>query len=115
MEEAHAFITIDANNDTFEAQAKRMDAAQEMLYQLPELEGANPIFKRYFLTDATNQVPFMKEDRFLHSATSSQWFENNTMGVSSKRYARKHGGRNSHQRAQWLSPSLDNGTAKSRG
>ena len=26
MEEAHAFITIDANNDTFEAQAKRMDA-----------------------------------------------------------------------------------------
>ncbi|MBR3531494.1 MAG: hypothetical protein IKN83_09025 [Bacteroidaceae bacterium] len=62
VEEAHAFITIDANNDTFEAQAKRMDAAQEMLYQLPELEGANPIFKRYFLTDATNQVPFMKEE-----------------------------------------------------
>ena len=63
VEEAHAFITIDANNDTFEAQAKRMDAAQEMLYQLPELEGANPIFKRYFLTDATNQVPFMKEEK----------------------------------------------------
>ena len=63
VEEAHAFITIDANNDTFEAQVKRMDAAQEMLYQLPELEGANPIFKRYFLTDATNQVPYLNEEK----------------------------------------------------
>ena len=63
VEEAHAFITIDANNDTFEAQVKRMDAAQEMLYQLPELEGANPIFKRYFLTDATNQVPYLSEEK----------------------------------------------------
>ena len=63
VEEAHAFITIDAKNDTFEAQVKRMDAAQEMLYQLPELEGANPIFKRYFLTDATNQVPYLNEEK----------------------------------------------------
>ena len=63
VEEAHAFITIDANNDTFEVQVKRMDAAQEMLYQLPELEGANPIFKRYFLTDATNQVPYLNEEK----------------------------------------------------
>lgn len=68
VEEAHAFITIDADNDSFEAQAKRIDAAQEMLFQLPELEGANAIFKRYFLTDATNQVPYLSEEK--HSTIS---------------------------------------------
>lgn len=63
VKEAHAFITIDADNDSFEAQAKRIDAAQEMLFQFPELEGANPIFKRYFLTDATNQVLYLSEEK----------------------------------------------------
>ena len=62
VEEAHAFISIDANNDTFEAQVQRIYAAEDQLFQLPELQGANTIFKRYFLTDATNQVPFLRQN-----------------------------------------------------
>ena len=46
VEEAHAFISIDANNDTFEAQVQRIYAAEDQLFQLPELQGANTIFKR---------------------------------------------------------------------
>lgn len=58
--EHHAMLLLEPRGECFEQQLKRMYEAEKMLFGMPELEGAMPVMKRYFLSDATNQVPLMQ-------------------------------------------------------
>ena len=59
--EFHAILHVDARQELFVPQLERLYAAEERLSTvLPA--GTKAVMKRYFLSDATNQVPFMKKD-----------------------------------------------------
>ncbi|MBQ7741981.1 MAG: hypothetical protein IJT90_03520 [Bacteroidaceae bacterium] len=62
VSEVHAILTIEPRGEMFGQQFARIKAAESQLMLLPEMKEAHPIFKRYFLSDATNQVPAIKED-----------------------------------------------------
>ena len=62
VSEYHAILTIEPRGEMFDLQFARIKAAEAQLMQLPEVQHAQPVFKRYFLSDATNQVPAIKED-----------------------------------------------------
>lgn len=57
--EWHAMLHVEPRGERFVQQYERMLAAQKALLALPEMEGAQPVFKRYFLSDSTNQQPLM--------------------------------------------------------
>ena len=59
--EHHAILHVDAQGDTFGDQFDRICRAEQALLKHPELKGARTIFKRYFLSDATNQQPIVSE------------------------------------------------------
>lgn len=61
VSEIHAMLSIEPNGDTFAQQQQRIIAAEAELMQMPELQGAKPVMKRYFLSDAANQVPEIAE------------------------------------------------------
>ena len=61
VSEFHAILTIEPRGDVFDAQLARIKDAEKQLMQMDELQGAKPVFKRYFLSDATNQVPVITE------------------------------------------------------
>lgn len=60
--EIHAILHVQPQEDSFENQYNRLVTAQSLLAELPELEGYQAVFKRYFLSDSTNQRPLMNED-----------------------------------------------------
>lgn len=60
VSELHAILTVQPRGETFDRQLHRIKAAEQALLQMPEVSGAKPVFKRYFLSDATNQVPTIK-------------------------------------------------------
>lgn len=62
VSELHAILTIEPRGEMFEQQYARIKAAESQLMQMPEVSGAQPVFKRYFLSDATNQVPAIKKE-----------------------------------------------------
>jgi hypothetical protein len=62
VSEIHAMISVEPRSEMFSAQLARIRQAERQLMQLPEVSGAKPVFKRYFLSDATNQVPAIKEN-----------------------------------------------------
>lgn len=62
VSEFHAMLHVESKGEVFIQQYARLVAAEAQMMALPELEGAKPIFKRYFLSDATNQAPMMEMD-----------------------------------------------------
>ena len=60
--EYHAILHIAPRGEVFSGQLSRIQTAESQLMSMPELSGAKTVFKRYFLSDATNQVPFIKEN-----------------------------------------------------
>lgn len=62
VDEIHAILHVEPRKELFAGQLSRLYNAEDMLYALPELEGAKVIFKRYFLSDSTNQVPLMRRE-----------------------------------------------------
>lgn len=58
--EYHVMLHVDPQHDLFEGQLERIYKAEERLFSLPQLCEAKTVFKRYFLSDATNQEPLMK-------------------------------------------------------
>ena len=60
--EFHAILHVDSRGETFPEQFRRICLAEEQLMALADLQGAKPVFKRYFLSDATNQRPLMGQD-----------------------------------------------------
>ena len=59
--EIHAILHVEPHGDVFSEQLSRVYAAEERLMDVPEIQGAKPVMKRYFLSDATNQRPLMKD------------------------------------------------------
>ena len=60
--EWHAMLRIEPRGDFFLGQYRRLCQAEAFLADTEEMSGAKPVFKRYFLSDATNQQPLMEQD-----------------------------------------------------
>ena len=60
--EFHAMLHIESRGEMFTDQLARLKETEARLKNLETLSGANIVFKRYFLSDATNQVPLIDED-----------------------------------------------------
>lgn len=59
--EWHAILHVEPRGDIFAEQYRRICLAESALMAMPEMEGAKTVFKRYFLSDSTNQQPLMNE------------------------------------------------------
>ena len=64
--EYHIMLHVEPRAELFEGQLSRIYKAEEHLFT--ELPGAKSVFKRYFLSDSTNQSPLMKAE---HDCTTS--------------------------------------------
>lgn len=60
--EWHAMLHVEPLEDTFLGQYQRICMAEDWLLKADMLQGAEVVFKRYFLSDSTNQQPLMQED-----------------------------------------------------
>lgn len=60
--ELHVMLHVEPREDLFAGQLARLKEGEKALQEMPEAQGAKMIFKRYFLSDATNQVPLIKEN-----------------------------------------------------
>lgn len=60
--EIHAMIHVEPLGDMFEAQLKRLYEAEAKVLHADAIKGASVVMKRYFLSDAVNQRPLMKEE-----------------------------------------------------
>ena len=57
--EWHAMLHVEPMEDTFLGQYQRICMAEDRLLKTEMLQGAEMVFKRYFLSDSTNQQPLM--------------------------------------------------------
>lgn len=62
VNEYHAMLHIESRGDTFLTQYSRLQAAEQVLREMPEMHDTQLVFKRFFLSDATNQAPLMPQD-----------------------------------------------------
>lgn len=62
LEEFHAILHVEPRDELFDGQLQRIYSAEERLTGLPDITGAAVILKRYFLSDATNQQPLMRQE-----------------------------------------------------
>ena len=60
--EYHAILHVEPQGEAFMQQFRRICQAETHLLESEDLKGAKPVFKRYFLSDATNQRPLMPQD-----------------------------------------------------
>ena len=60
--EQHAILHVEPRGQQFQGQFDRICRAEQMLTAMPQAKGMNVIFKRYFLSDSTNQQPFVPMD-----------------------------------------------------
>lgn len=61
--EQHAILHVEARDELFASQYERILRAEQALLALPQCTGSQTIFKRYFLSDATNQVEIIKNEK----------------------------------------------------
>lgn len=61
IKELHAMLHVEARGEMFQEQYFRLCQAESFLMAMPETNGAKAVFKRYFLSDSTNQQPLMNE------------------------------------------------------
>lgn len=54
-------LHVEARGEMFQEQYFRLCQAESFLMAMPETNGAKAVFKRYFLSDSTNQQPLMNE------------------------------------------------------
>ena len=59
--EYHAILHVSPMGELFDGQYGRLLKAEAELLALPQLQDASVVFKRYFLSDACNQVPHMTD------------------------------------------------------
>ena len=62
VEEVHAMLHVEPRCELFEGQVARIQPAEKILLDMEDVQGASIVFKRYFLSDATNQVPVIQEN-----------------------------------------------------
>ena len=62
VEEVHAMLHVEPRCELFEGQVVRIQQAEKILLDMEDVQGSSIVFKRYFLSDATNQVPVIQEN-----------------------------------------------------
>lgn len=62
-DEVHAILHVEPRDDGFAGESRRLNCGQQLLSVLPEMSGCQAVFKRYFLSDATNQCPLMEKEK----------------------------------------------------
>ena len=62
VEEMHAMLHVEPRCELFEGQVARIQQAEKILLGMEDVQGSSIVFKRYFLSDATNQVPVIQEN-----------------------------------------------------
>ena len=60
--EYHAILHVEPRGEAFVEQFRRICQVETWLLESEDVKGAKPVFKRYFLSDATNQRPLMPQD-----------------------------------------------------
>lgn len=60
--EIHAMLHVESRGELFEAQINRVQQAEKAFMLSEQATGAKAVFKRYFLSDATNQAFLIKND-----------------------------------------------------
>lgn len=60
--EAHAMVSVEPRGDNFAGQLSRLRAAEAALLSSPQTVGASVVFRRYFLSDATNTAQLLGDD-----------------------------------------------------
>ena len=60
IQEQHAILHVEPRGELFEGQFDRICRAEQALLSMPQCSASRTIFKRYFLSDATNQQPLIK-------------------------------------------------------
>ncbi len=60
--EWHVMMHVEPRREPFQEQLKRVYAAEDLIPTLPEFRDAHYVLKRYFLSDSTNQLPFMRKE-----------------------------------------------------
>ncbi|MCR4995134.1 MAG: hypothetical protein K6A32_07160 [Bacteroidales bacterium] len=63
IKEQHAILHVEPRGELFAGQFDRIYRAERALLELPQCTGSQTIFKRYFLSDATNQQPLVRIDK----------------------------------------------------
>lgn len=58
--EQHAILHVEPRGEMFMGQYDRICKAEQQLLAMPMVAGSKTIFKRYFLSDSTNQQPLME-------------------------------------------------------
>ena len=61
VEEVHAMLHVEPRCELFEGQMTRIQQAEKIFLEMEDVQGSSIVFKRYFLSDATNQVPLIQE------------------------------------------------------
>jgi enamine deaminase RidA (YjgF/YER057c/UK114 family) len=61
VEEVHAMLHVEPRSELFEGQMTRIQQAEKIFLEIEDVQGSSIVFKRYFLSDATNQVPVIQE------------------------------------------------------
>ena len=72
VEELHAMLHVEPRCELFEGQIARIQQAEKILLEMEDVQGSCIVFKRYFLSDATNQVPVIQERDACTSSYSQQ-------------------------------------------
>ena len=62
VEEVHAMLHVEPRCELFEGQVARIQQAEKIFLDMEDVQGVSIVFKRYFLSDATNQVPVIQEN-----------------------------------------------------
>ena len=60
--EWHLILHVEPRKEPFQSQLERIYAAEDIILTMPEFLGAKYVMKRYFLSDSTNQQPFMRKE-----------------------------------------------------
>ena len=70
VREQHAILHVEPRNEDFAGQFDRLCQAEVALLALDVCTGPAAIFKRYFLSDATNQQPLIEKNERVNNASS---------------------------------------------
>ena len=60
--ECHAMLHVEPRGESFLQQFQRLCQAEAQWMDMEDMKGTKPVFKRYFLSDATNQRSLMGQD-----------------------------------------------------
>ena len=105
--EWHAMIHVEPRGEMFPQQYERLLKAEARLMARPDMAGAQPVCRRYFLSDATNQQPLMTAGDVSAGSTAHNVSADSTAGDVPADSAAHAGGNGTCATACIQQPPLD--------